>query len=412
MLKNKYETIIVGGGFGGLNAAIQLGKLKKEVLVIDRSNHHLFQPLLYQVATAGLSPADIASPIREILKKYPSITVIMEKVVSINTQDQLIQVESKKTLAFENLILAIGARHSYFGNEHWEKFAPGLKSLEDAIKIRENILRSFELSELETDNEKIKALITFIVIGGGPTGVEMAGAIAEIATKTLVKNYSQFDSRKSNIYLIEGTDRVLNAFHPSLSKRAKKDLEKLGVIVKLNSMVKNIDENGVTIGDDLILAKNIVWAAGNKANPLLKTLDISLDKMGRVLVESDCSIKSNSNIFVIGDAACFKTSSGYLPSLAPIAAQQGKYVARLIAKKLTKEYRKPFFYINKGTMATIGTSKAVLELGNFHLSGFFAWLTWSLVHLLFLVQFRNKISILFNWIYHYFTEQRGVRLIK
>ncbi|PIK15945.1 NAD(P)/FAD-dependent oxidoreductase [Halobacteriovorax sp. JY17] len=411
-MKKTFETIIVGGGFGGLNAAIKLGKKNKEVLLIDRTNHHLFQPLLYQVATAGLSPADIATPIREILKKYSSITIIMDEVIEISKENSTVTISSGNQVSFKNLILATGARHSYFGNDQWEKLAPGLKSLDDALSIRENVLRSFEKSELETDLKKISALTTFVVIGAGPTGVEMAGAIAEIATKTLAKNFSNIDPKSSKIYLIEGGQRVLSTFHPSLSEKSKDDLESLGVTVKLNSFVKEITEEGVTVGEEFIPTKNIVWAAGNKANPILLKLDTSLDRMGRAMVESDCSIEGFPNIFVIGDASAFKRGEGFLPGLAPVAAQQGKYVAQLINKKLPKGKRESFKYIDKGSMATIGKSKAILELGKIRISGFIAWCAWCLVHLLFLVLFRNRVFIFFDWVYSYITEQRGARLIK
>ncbi len=411
-MKKTFETIIVGGGFGGLNAAIKLGKKNKEVLLIDRTNHHLFQPLLYQVATAGLSPADIATPIREILKKYSSITVIMDEVTEISKKNSTVTISSGNQISFENLILATGARHSYFGNDQWEKLAPGLKSLDDALSIRENVLRSFEKSELETDLKKISALTTFVVIGAGPTGVEMAGAIAEIATKTLAKNFSNIDPKSSKIYLIEGGQRVLSTFHPSLSEKSKNDLKSLGVTVKLNSFVKEITEEGVTVGEEFIPTKNIIWAAGNKANPILLKLDANLDKMGRALVERDCSIEGFPNIFVIGDASAFKRGEGFLPGLAPVAAQQGKYVANLINKRLPKGKRESFKYIDKGSMATIGKSKAILELGKIRISGFIAWCAWCLVHLLFLVLFRNRVFIFFDWVYSYITEQRGARLIK
>ena len=411
-MKSSYETIIVGGGFGGLNAAIQLGKKKRDVLLIDKTNHHLFQPLLYQVATAGLSPADIATPIREILKKYPSITIVMDEVIEMSKESSTVTIKTGHKISFKNLVLATGARHSYFGNDQWEKLAPGLKSLDDALSIRENVLRSFEKCELETDPKKISALTTFVVIGAGPTGVEMAGAIAEIATKTLAKNFSNIDTKSSKIYLIEGGERVLSSFHPQLSEKSKKDLESLGVTVKLKSFVKDITEEGVTVGDDFIPTKNIVWAAGNKANPILLKLNTHLDRMGRAIVDNDCSIEGFSNIFVIGDASAFKRLDGFLPGLAPVAAQQGKYVANIIKNRLPKGKREAFNYIDKGSMATIGKSKAILELGRIRISGLIAWCAWCLVHLLFLVLFRNRVFIFFDWVYSYITEQRGARLIK
>lgn len=411
-MQSKFETIIIGGGFGGLNAAMKLGKNKNEVLVIDRTNHHLFQPLLYQVATAGLAPSDIATPIREILKKYSSVSVIMDEVVGINKESKTITTSSGKSIGFNNLIIATGARHSYFGRDEWENFAPGLKSLSDALNIREHMLKSFEESEMETDQAKIDALTTFIIVGAGPTGVEMAGAIAEIANKTLTKNFTQIDPRRSKIYLIEGGERVLAAFKPSLSAQALKDLERLGVKVMLKSVVKEVTADGVTVGDQFIPAKNIVWAAGNKANPLLQKLETELDRMGRAVVENDCSIKGHPNIFVIGDAASFKKGESTLPGLAPVAAQQGKYVANLISHKTPKGKRNAFKYIDKGIMATIGKSKAVMQFGVFKFSGLFAWLSWCFVHLLFLVKFRNRVFIFWDWVYSYLTGQRGSRLIK
>lgn len=411
-MRPKYDTIIIGGGFGGLNAAMKLGKNQKEVLIIDRTNHHLFQPLLYQVATAGLSPSDIATPIREILKKYSSVSVIMDEVVSIKKDKQEIMTKSGLKYQFNHLIIAVGAKPSYFGNDQWQEHAPGLKDLSDALHIREQILQSFEESEKESDQDKIDALTTFIVVGAGPTGVEMAGAIAEIANRTLTKNFSHIDPKRSKIYLIEGKDRVLLAFKPSLSERAKRDLENLGVKVLLNTSVKEVTAEGVKLEDKFIPAKNIIWAAGNKANSLLKELDCELDKMGRVVVEEDCSLKDYPHIFVIGDAAAFKTKDETLPGLAPVAAQQGKYVADLIVKNTPKGKRKKFEYIDKGTMATIGKSKAVMQVAGLEFTGLFAWLSWCFVHLLFLVKFRNKLFIFWDWVYSYFTGQRGSRLIK
>jgi len=409
-----FDSIIIGGGFGGLSAAIELGKKNKEVLLIDKTNHHLFQPLLYQVATAGLSPADIATPIREILKKYSSISVIMDEFLEIDKEQSFIQTASGKKIFYKNLIIAIGARHSYFGKDQFEQFAPGLKSLEDALAIRENILKSFEKAEMESNQDLVDALTTFVVIGAGPTGVEMAGAISEIAKKTLTKNFQNIDPRKSLVYLIEGGPRVLSSFDSSLSRQAQKDLESLGVEVLLNSFVEKIDEEGVIVNKKLIPAKNIVWAAGNTANPILQKLNTPLDKMQRVLVENDCSLKGYANIFVIGDAAAFfeEKNKRYLPGLAPVAAQQGKYVAHLISRKISKGKRDQFSYFDKGNMATIGKSKAILQLGKLKISGFLAWIAWCFVHLLFLVLFRNRVFIFFDWVYNYMTEQRGARLIK
>jgi NADH dehydrogenase len=410
--KKCYDTIIIGGGFAGLNAAVALGKKKKEVLLIDKTNHHLFQPLLYQVATAGLSPANIASPIREILKPYTSITVFMDKLIDIDQQHSAIHTESGKSLTFNNLIIAVGVRQTYFGHDHWAENAPGLKSLIDALKIRESILRSFEMAELSDNQSEIDANTTFVVIGAGPTGVEMAGAIAEISRQTLAKNFSSFDPRNTRVYLVEGGDRVLPSFKENLSARAKKDLEKMGVRVELNSLVEDIDADGVTVSGEKIYTKNVVWGAGNLASPLLKKLDQELDKMGRVIVEKDCSIRGHANIFVIGDGAAFEENGEFLPGLAPVAVQQGRYVAKIIQKNMPKGKRNHFKYFDKGSMATIGMRKAVLEVGNVTMAGFSAWAAWCFVHLLSLVMFRSRILVLIDWINCYFTGQRGARIIK
>ncbi len=407
------ETIIIGGGFGGLNAAITLGRKRRQVLIIDKTNHHLFQPLLYQVATASLSPADIASPIREILKRYSSISVIMDRAVAIDQQACVVHTESGNAFQFENLIIAVGVVPVYFGHTEWQQWAPGLKSLNDALTIRENMLRSFEMAELSSSQDEVDALSTFVVVGAGPTGVEMAGAIAEISRQTLAKNFSRIDPRNTRVYLVEGSGRVLSSFKERLSLRARQDLERLGVKVLLDSFVERIDADGVVVNGESIATRNIIWAAGNTGNPLLQGLDARLDAGGRVIVESDCSLRGNPGIFVIGDAAAFEHKVGsFLPGLAPVAAQQGKYVAKLISKNTPKGKRDPFKYIDKGTMATIGKSKAVLEFRQITMAGFPAWLAWCFIHLLFLVQFRNRVFILFDWLHSYLTGERGARLIK
>ncbi len=411
-MTEQFETIIIGAGFGGLSAAQTLGKKKRETLVIDKKNHHLFQPLLYQVATAGLSPSNIATPIREVLKKYSSVSVVMDEVLDIDLDKKTIATANGHQYKYENLVIAAGARHSYFGNNEWEKYAPGLKTIEDALKIRENMLTNFEKSEQETDYIKQTALTTFVVIGGGPTGVEMAGAIAEIAKKTLTKNFSNIDPSKSKIFLLEGGNRLLAAFDKKLSAHAKKDLEQLGVDVRLESRVTKIDDSGVYIGDEYIPTVNIIWAAGNQTNPIVAGLDVKKDPMNRVIVDKDCAIPAYPQVFVIGDAAAYETTNGHLPSLAPVATQQGKYISNIIIKKLKKGKRDSFEYLDKGSMATIGKSKAIAQFKNIRISGTIAWILWLAVHLLFLVLFRSKVSILFSWIYNYFTERRGVRIIK
>ena len=364
------------------------------------------------MATAGLSPSNIATPIREVLKKYASVSVVMDEVLGVDLKSKVIRTKNKHEYQYENLIVAAGAKHSYFGNDQWEQFAPGLKTISDALKIRETMLTNFEKSEQEQDFIKQNALNTFVVIGGGPTGVEMAGAIAEIAKKTLTKNFSNIDPAKSKVFLLEGADRLLAAFDEKLSARAKKDLEQLGVDVRLKALVTKIDENGVYIKDEFIPTENIIWAAGNQTNPIVASLDVEKDKMNRVIVDKDCSIPNFPQVFVIGDAAAYKDEENYLPSLAPVATQQGRYVAKNIIKKLKKGKRDPFEYVDKGSMATIGKSRAIAQFAGLKISGTIAWIMWLVVHLLFLVLFRNKVSILFSWIYNYITEKRLVRIIK
>lgn len=411
-MNSSYETIIIGAGFGGLNAAIKLGKADRETLIIDKHNHHLFQPLLYQVATAGLSPADIATPIREILKPYKSVSVMMDEVTNISKENNEIKTLSGAFIKFKYLIIAIGARHSYFGHDEWELQAPGLKSLEDALRIRENVLRTFEIAERKQEEEISDDETTFVIIGGGPTGVEMAGAISEIAKKTLLKNFKKVDPNSSRIILIEAGDRLLSTFDPSLSAKATSDLRGMGVEVYLSESVVEISKDLVKTDKHDFKSKNIIWAAGNKGLPLLIELGVELDKAKRVVVDNDCSIPGSVNIFAIGDAAAFKAEQSFLPGLAPVAMQQGEYVGAIITKNLDKTLRKPFVYFDKGSMATIGKSKAILQFKNLKISGLLAWLAWCLIHLLFLVRFRNKVIILMEWIYYYFTGQRGSRLIR
>ena len=406
------KVVIIGGGFGGLTAAKKLNDKKLDVLLVDKTNHHLFQPLLYQVASAGLSPRDIAIPIREILRKQESTSVIMGDVVAIDKANHRIILGNGDEIGFEYLIVATGARHSYFGNERWEPFAPGLKTISDAIRIREQILISFEKAERMVSLEEAEKFLNFVVIGGGPTGVELAGAIAEIAKKTLFKNFRKIRPEKSNIYLVEALPFVLPPYPEKLRIKAKDDLEKLGVTVLTGKKVTEINEEGVQIEDMFIQSKNIIWAAGNQASPLLKTLDVPLDRQGRVIVEPDLSIPNYPNIFVIGDAAHAKNKEGNpLPGIAPTAIQQGNYVAKIIRKHIHKEKRKPFSYFDKGTMATIGKGEAVVMVGKIQFSGFFAWLCWCFIHILYLIGFRNRVSVLLEWIAVYITGQRGARLI-
>lgn len=413
------KILILGAGFGGLNAAKALKKTNFEVLIIDRTNHHLFQPLLYQVATAALSPGEIAFPIREIFSGQENINVLMGEVNNINKEQKNVTLVSGKKYEYDYLIISIGARHSYFGNDAWEKFAPGLKTIKDAIKIRESILISFETAERTDSIQKADQYLTFIIIGGGPTGVEMAGAIAEIAHKTLFKNFRRIRPEKSKIYLVEASPSILPMYPRPLSLKAKKDLEKLGVRVLEGKRVTNITDDGVYVEDAFYPCKNVIWAAGNQASPLLQTLNTPLDRAGRVIVQADLTVPGHPEIFVIGDAACVinnlegKDKGKPLPAVSPVAIQQGKYVANIIKKRVNNPayVSKPFQYFDKGSMATIGKAKAVSMFGSFCFSGFIAWLMWCFVHVFFLIGFRNRVTVILEWMLFYITGQRGARLI-
>ncbi len=406
------KLVIVGGGFGGLTLAQTVCKKNLDILLIDKQNHHLFQPLLYQVATAALSPADIASPLREILKKEKNVSVLMGEVTQIDKENKKIILANGDSIQFDYLVLAVGAKHSYFGKSEWEPIAPGLKTIQDALKIRENILISFEKAERIDNAEQSAKYLNFVIIGGGPTGVEMAGAIAEIAHQTLFKNFRNIQPEKSQIYLIEGLPRILPVYSEKLSNRAKKDLENLGVKVLNGKMVTSITQEGVQIEDLFIPSTNVIWAAGNQASPILKTLGIPLDKQGRAQVEQDLSIPHHSNIFVIGDAACINGKDGKpLPGIAPVAMQQARYLAKLIGKLIPKESRKPFKYFDKGSMATIGKAKAIASSFGIEFGGLFAWLAWCFLHIFYLIGFKNRVSVMLQWFFHYLFGTRGARLI-
>lgn len=409
----KKKVIIIGAGFGGLTAAKNLADTDFELTIIDKTNHHLFQPLLYQVATAALSPSDIAVPIRSLLSDYKNIKVILDEVEAIETSEHKVTLKnSKRQLEFDYLIIAVGARHSYFGNEKWEQIAPGLKTLTDALVIREKIIEALELAEKETNEDLIKKYLTFVIVGGGPTGVELAGAIAEIAKETMIKDYKNFRPEDTKVILIEAAERILPSFDKKLSEQAKEDLLQMGVEVKLNTKVENVTEEGVYTNNGFISAKTIIWAAGNQASPLLKSLDAELDRAGRVIVNPDCSVPNQPEIFVIGDAAHFEEEDGkVLPGVAQVAIQQGKFVAEIIKQEIPSDKRPKFKYNDKGTMATIGKAKAVAEIKGLKLTGLLAWLTWSLVHIFFLIGFRNRFRVMIEWIWYYITKKHGTRLI-
>ncbi|MEN9654104.1 MAG: pyridine nucleotide-disulfide oxidoreductase [Chlamydiota bacterium] len=406
------KVVIIGGGFAGLNAAKKLGGSKYDVWLIDKTNHHLFQPLLYQVASAALSPGDIAVPIREILSPYENVTVLMGEVVKINKQEHYVELKNGDRIGFEYLIVATGARHSYFGKDEWEEFAPGLKTLSDALKIRERILISFELAERCDSISEAKKFLNFVIIGGGPTGVEMAGAIAEIAYKTMLKNFRRIDTTKTKIYLVEGSPHILPVYPPELSNKAQSYLEQFGVTVIAGKRVTKVSSEGVEIEGSFIPAKNILWAAGNQAGAMLKTLDVPLDRQGRVMVGPDLSIPEHPEIFILGDAAAATDKNGKpLPGLAPVAVQQGAYVAKMLRMRLLAKDRPPFKYLDKGTMATIGSAKAIGMFGKLKFSGLIAWLAWCFIHIVYLIGFRNRLIVLTQWLFSYVSSQRGARLV-
>ncbi len=406
------NVIIVGGGFAGISVAQKLASSDVNITIIDKTNHHLFQPLLYQVATAALSPGDIAMPIRAIFSKQKNVEVILGEVTGIDKEDNNVHLKNGSLLPFDYLVLAPGAQYNYFGNDDWKKHAPGLKSLSDALDIRERILLSLEQAEQLTDPEERKPYLTYVIIGGGPTGVEMAGSIAEIAKRSMMQDFRNIKPDETKIYLIEAMDGILNAFDEPLSEKGRKTLENMGVEVLLNTPVKDIRKDGVQVEGRFIETPNIVWGAGVTASPLIKQLEADTDRIGRAIVENDLSINGHPNIFVAGDAAHSKDENGDpLPGLAPVALQQGKYLGDLIKNELNGKPRTDFNYIDKGTMATIGRAKAVADIRGFKFSGFFAWLLWGLIHIFFLIGFRNRFRVFAEWVWHYITFKRGVRLI-
>ncbi len=410
--RNLRRVVIIGGGFGGLEAAKALRKASVRITLLDRQNHHLFQPLLYQVASAALSPADIAEPLRHILRHQENAEVILSEAQSIDTANKRV-LTADGPVEYDWLIVAAGARHSYFGRDEWEKFAPGLKSLDDALEIRRRMLMAFEIAEKTNDDAEREAAMTFVVVGGGPTGVEMAGAVAEIAHVTLIKDFRHIDSSQARVFLIESGPEILQAFSGDLPVRGLKQLTSLGVEVRLNKKVEAISESGVTLtGGEKIGAKTVVWAAGNAASPLGVSLGVPLDRQGRVIVQEDCSIPGHPEVFVIGDQAHFAAGEGKpLPGLSPVAMQQGRHVAKNIMALLHGQPTTRFEYRDKGIMATIGRHAAVAEMGSLRMSGFVAWLAWLFIHIIFLVGFRNRFAVLFNWAYAYVTYGRGARLI-
>lgn len=412
LFMTRTKTVIVGAGFAGLEVARRLRRAYTDVLLIDRLNHHLFQPLLYQVASAALSPGDIAAPVRSILADQKNATFIMGTVTAVDKAEQKIILADNKTFHYDYLVLAPGVQHFYFGHDEWEAIAPSLKTLQDAEHIREHILMAFEKAERAKTHQEAMKYLRFAVVGGGPTGVEMAGAIAEIAFHTLARDFRKIRPDQAKVFLIEGAPHILPAYPPDLARKGEAALKKLGVSVLCNHMVTNITSEGIYFGDKFLEAPTVIWAAANRVSPLIETVGTPADKMGRAFVDPDLSIPGYENIFIIGDAAHCKDKRGNpLPGLAPVAKQEGSYVAEIITKCLAKTKRPPFSYWDKGSLATIGKGKAVGMVKNVHLSGFFAWLAWCFIHVFYLIGFRNRMLVLVQWFFLYITERRSVQLI-
>lgn len=433
----KPHIVIVGGGFAGLTLARGLKRAQVQITLIDKANHHLFQPLLYQVATASLSPGDIATPLRAIFRSQKNVRVLMNRVGEVRAHEKKIRLVSGEEFSYDKLVLATGARHSYFAHPEWESTAPGLKSLADALRMRQKILASFEKAEsllgvmqggtgfetkdgLVTEESvgkenyaELTKLLTFVIVGGGPTGVELAGSIAEIAHQTLRKDFRGIDPQKTRILLVEGGGKLLAAFPEKLGANAKKELEKLGVDVRLSSSVVNVMFDAVQVGEELISTSNIFWAAGNTASTLIKTIGTDLDRAGRAIVTEDLSLAKFPEISILGDAAhaIDRATGNPLPGVAPVAIQQGQYLAKRIKAELKGKQIPPFQYWDKGTMATIGRGRAVAKLGRLRVTGFIAWLMWSFIHMMYLIGFRNRFAVMFLWMYSYVTNRRAVRLI-
>ncbi len=409
--KSNPRVVIVGGGFGGLLAARTLARNPVRVTLIDRQNFHTFQPLLYQVATAGLSPGEIAAPIRWILRSRRNVEVLMSEVQDFDLARKVVKLQDGE-VAYDYLIVASGASHAYFGHDEWEPFAPGLKTIEDALEIRRRVLLAFELAERQAASGNEQVQLNFVVVGGGPTGVELAGTLAEIARRALANEFRTIDPRKTRIVLLEGGPRILPAYPEDLSRSAEEQLRQLGVEVHTSAMVTGIAPGSVQMGKTRWLAAVILWAAGVAASPLGKKLGAPVDRAGRVLVNPDLSLPGHPEVFVIGDLAALKDEQGkWLPGVAPVAMQEGKATAHNIAAELRGEPRRNFHYFNKGSLATIGRAAAVADFGKIHISGFVAWLSWLFVHIFFLIGFRNRIIVMVQWAWSYFTYERGARLI-
>ncbi len=406
------HVVIVGGGFAGLNVAKGLRNAPVTITMIDRTNHHLFQPLLYQVATATLSPRDIAAPLRSILRGQPNLKVVMADVTAIQKATNTLTLSDGTWVHYDHLVVAVGSRHSYFGHPEWESIAPGLKTLQDAVRIREKILSSLEAAERVSNPNDQQPYLTYVIVGGGPTGVEMAGAIAEIVKKSIHDEFKSFSTEQTRVILIEGAPRVLMPYPESLSEKAKQSLQSMGVDVRLQSMVTDIKADGIQVGDEWIASRTIIWAAGNAASPLVSTLDCETDRMGRVIVDDRLTIPGHPNIMVLGDCAAAPDGNGNsLPGIGPVAMQQGHYAARALKKRISGSAVPPFLYFDKGTMATIGNGRAVALVFGLKFSGLIAWVLWSLIHVAYLVGFRNKVVVMLEWAWSMLSTKRSVRLI-
>jgi NADH dehydrogenase len=412
MAENEHRphVVILGGGFAGLQAARALARAPVRVTLVDRRNHHLFQPLLYQVATASLSPADIASPIRSVLRKQKNVQVWLGDVEDIDTAARTVLLQDG-ALTYDYLVVATGVAHAYFGHPEWEACAPGLKTVDDAVEMRRRFLTAFEAAEREADPEARRRLLTFVIVGAGPTGVELAGAMVEIARQVMPTDFRAVDTSSARVLLLEGAPRVLPSYHEDSSGRAQRQLEALGVEVRTGAFVTDIGPDRVRVGDEEIAAGNVFWAAGVAASPVGAALGVPLDRSGRVHVGPDCSIPGHPEVFVIGDLASFEQNGDPIPGVAPAAMQMGRYVGRAIASDLKGGERKPFHYVDKGALSTIGRAAAVAEFGRLHISGLPAWLVWVGVHIMYLIGFRNRILVMIQWAWAWLFYQRGIRLI-
>ena len=406
------RVVIIGGGFGGLYAARALKRANVELVVLDRTNHHLFQPLLYQVATATLAPSDITAPIRWLLRQQAHTTVLLAEAQRVDPERRVVVIDAEPyEIAYDYLIVAAGARHAYFGHPEWEEFAPGLKSIGDAIELRQRILIAFERAEEAMTDAERDAWLTFVIVGAGPTGTELAGMLPTIAKHTLPKDFRRIARSEVRVILLEGGRKVLSTYPEALSEHARRDLENLGVDVRTDALVTNIEPGIVHVGDEAIRTNTIIWAAGNAASPLGHTLGAEVDRVGRVLVAPDLSVRAHPEIFVIGDMATVTSHDKPVPGVAPAAMQMGRHTAKNIQRDLQQRERKPFVYRNKGDLATIGRHRAVADFGRLQLTGFIAWWFWLFVHIMYLAGFRNRLSVLIEWGYSYFTFERGSRLI-